>query len=134
MASHNITRYFAETDSFVGSDDLTIREALRGLFWNRYRIRETNQKRAALAIILAERGLPCLPCTLSEPACTGRPAEFKESTNYLRLNKFDGSMTFIDANGIFRFRICVGYDVEEVDKTFPETVAHINVLVRVSHS
>jgi hypothetical protein len=106
MTSHNITRYFAETDSFVGSDDLTIREALRGLFWNRYRIRETNQKRAALAIT--------------------QPTICSSTSSML--------MTFIDANGIFRFRICVGCDVEEVDKTFPETVAHINVLVRVSHS
>jgi hypothetical protein len=126
VGSHNVTRYFADTDSFVGSEDPLIRETLRKLFWDRYRTREANYKRAALALTLAERGLPC---SLPEPACTGQPEAKEGPSDYLRLNKFDGGMTFIDAQGIFRFRICVDYAVEQVDQTSPEEVAHLKDLV-----
>lgn len=130
MPAQNISRYSALDDSFEGSVNVAIQAMLLTTFWERYRKRAADYRRAAIALEAAQVGSPC---SSGEPACTGQPEAKDGPSEDLKLNRYDGSMVFIDATGVFRFRICVDYSVEQVDQTSPEEVAHLEELVREVH-
>ena len=122
MESSNVSRYIADRDEFHGSEDMVIRKALKGIFLDRYEKAAILARMAQEAVLAKERGSGC---SIPESVCIGQPGA-KEG----HFNKFDGAMTFIDAKGILRFRVCVDYKVEEIDQTEPLLVAHLEALVR----
>jgi hypothetical protein len=131
MPSFNVSRYLALENTFQGSEDPAIQEALKAFFWDRFQKAEAGHRKAAEALSKQELGSPC---SLVEPACTGQPEAKTGPSEYLRLTKFDGAMTFIDAKGVFRFRVSVDYQVEELDQTCPTEVAHLEPLIMAKGS
>lgn len=126
MHSTRIFHYNALTGAFTGEDIPEVRDALVALFKNRHAKAEAKAREAADALARVEQGSSC--STLA-PSCMGEPNA--GPSGFLPLTRYDGASTFIDATGVFRVRVVTAMkDVEEVDRTSPAEVAHLEPLVR----